>query len=104
MIEQAQAAMQGILAHCAPTMVILYGTKQTVATQQIKSIDLCIITPNGSEPKDDILRRLYLNIDLAVPFQLMVYTADEWDELTQDESSYAAAILKKGTILYEQRA
>ena len=95
-----QTILREILQHCTPEKVILYGEKRTLATSEIKSLDFCIILPLADKPA--LLRELYLAIESPVPFNLLLYTCDEWAQLTQDFSSYAAAIQKKGTVLYEQ--
>lgn len=94
----ADAILQDILRHCAPEQVILYGEKRTLATSEVKSLDFCIILPAADKPA--LLRKLYLAIESPIPFNLLLYTCEEWAELTADFSSYAAAIQKKGTVLY----
>lgn len=102
MDTQIQSILSGILAHCCPKTVILYGEKRSISTNTLKSLDFCVIIPDADADKNALLRTLYLTVDETIPFNVLVYTCDEWDELTQDFSSYASAICKKGTVLYEQ--
>ena len=97
----AQTILSDILRHCSPQKVILYGEKRTLSTSEIKSLDFCIILPEVDKPS--LLHELYQTIDSPVPFNLLLYSCDEWEELTEDFSSYASAIQKKGTVLYEQK-
>ena len=45
--------------------------------------------------------RLHLAISADVPVNLSVYTAEEWEDLCADETSYAAWIARKGQVIYE---
>ena len=50
--------------------------------------------------KTELLRKLYLKINMPIPVQFLLYQTDEWLELLRDSGSYASAIEKKGTVLY----
>ena len=45
--------------------------------------------------------RLHLAISADVPVNLSVYTAEEWEDLCADGTSYAAWIARKGQVIYE---
>ncbi len=94
----------GVIAqNCVPKQIILYGEKRTLATDQLKAASLCIVVPNGTD-KHSLQQKLYLSIVADVPVDLTLYTAEEWDMLLADATSYAAWIARKGRVLYEQRA
>ncbi len=101
MDREIEAILEGILTHCAPKSVILYGEKRSLSSGCIKALDFCVILPEVDKPA--LLHELYLSIDAEVPFNVLLYTCEEWEELTRDFSSYASAICKKGTVLYEQK-
>lgn len=101
MVEQTEKILQGILQHCNPLKVVLYGEKYRIATKQLKSIDVCIIITSGN--KNDLLRRLYLEIEAEIPFQVQIYTLEEWEKSTQDKASYASVIAGRGRVIYEQK-
>lgn len=92
-----------ICAMCAPHCVILYGEKRTLSTDKLKAASLCIVVPDGTD-KRALQQQLYLAILADVPVNLTLYTQDEWNRLTQDDSSYAAWIHRKGRVLYEPGA
>lgn len=101
MDREVEAILEGILTHCAPKCVILYGEKRSLASGCIKALDFCVILPAADKPA--LLYELYMTIDAEVPFNVLLYTCAEWEALTEDFSSYASAICKKGTVLYEQK-
>ena len=78
---------QTIRGVCRPLAIILYGEKRTLSTD-----------------KHALQHTLYLAIVADVPVNLTLYTVQEWDALTEDETSYAAWIRRKGRVLYEQGA
>ena len=101
MTESIQQAERDILRVCQPRRIILFAEKRTMATGQLKSFSLCVIVPNGSDCRH-LRTQLHLALSADVPVNLSVYTADEWDELLEEETSYAAWIARKGQVIYEQ--
>lgn len=102
MLEQTQKILQGILQYCHPRKVLVYGEKYLLSSKQLKSIDICIVLAQADKPA--LLHKLYLNIASDIPFQLLLYTQEEWDKLTQDSASYASVIAGRGRVLYEQKS
>lgn len=101
MTESIQQAERDILRVCQPRRIILFAEKRTMATGKLKSFSLCVIVPNGSDCRH-LRTQLHLALSADVPVNLSVYTADEWDELMEEETSYAAWIARKGQVIYEQ--
>ena len=101
MTESIQQAERDILRVCQPRRIILFAEKRTMATGKLKSFSLCVIVPNGSDCRH-LRTQLHLALSADVPINLSVYTADEWDELLEEETSYAAWIARKGQVIYEQ--
>ncbi|MDO4174228.1 MAG: hypothetical protein Q4D42_05645 [Eubacteriales bacterium] len=91
-----------VLACCQPRRVILYGEKFVVGSRDLKSADLCIIL--DACDKTALLRKLYLQANMPIPVQFLLYHTEEWREMLQDAGSYASAIEKKGTVLYGEKA
>ena len=101
MTEAIQQAERDILRVCQPRRIILFAEKRTMATGKLKAFSLCVIAPNGSDCRH-LRTQLHLALSADVPVNLSVYTADEWDDLLEDETSYAAWIARKGQVTYEQ--
>ncbi|WP_297283188.1 hypothetical protein [uncultured Agathobaculum sp.] len=101
MTESIQQAERDILRVCQPRRIILFAEKRTMATGKLKAFSLCVIAPNGSDCRH-LRTQLHLALSADVPVNLSVYTADEWDDLLEDETSYAAWIARKGQVIYEQ--
>ncbi|MGO5029328.1 hypothetical protein [Candidatus Agathobaculum pullicola] len=102
MTELIQQATKDILRICQPHRIILFAEKRTMATGKLKAFSLCIIVPNGTDCRH-LRTHLHLVLSADVPVNLNVYTAEEWDALLEDETSYAAWINRKGQVIYEQK-
>lgn len=87
-----------IVSHYAPSKIILFGS-QTKGTATKKSdIDLCVVM--DTDNKRELLTDIYLNIESSKPFDLLLYTEDEWNRCVNDTTSFAYLIYKKGTVIY----
>lgn len=77
--------------------IILYNNKIT-PSGDILSFKLCIIIDKGDT--HSIERSIYMSHDLSVPYDVLVYTKDEWDNLCKEPYSFACRIEKMGSIIY----
>jgi hypothetical protein len=77
--------------------VILYNVKRSV-DGEIRSFKICVII--NAANKLDTEKHIYLDVDSDIPFDVLVYTPAEWDELLTEKSSFACRIIKEGTYLH----
>ena len=89
-----------ILNYCFPEIVIIHNEKLSLDLHETKSADFCIVV--NCKEKLELMRKLYLSIETDIPFNLTIYTGDEWRNLTIDHSTYASYIKEKGIVIYEQ--
>jgi hypothetical protein len=100
-LEEVMRVCREICSLIDPELVILHGKKVSVSTEKIKSFDLCIIV--NTVDKLETEKQIYLNVEASVPYNVMIYTPEEWQKHSQDEESHAHFILKKGTVIYDKR-
>lgn len=91
--------LQGILSCCTPELIVLFNEKVTVEDHKLKSVKLCVVI--NCTNKKEIAKKLYLSVDVDIPFDLVIYTPDEWNNLILNHSSYASHIKTKGVVIYE---
>lgn len=91
------AVCHRIVVLFAPKKVLLFSRKRDLdgATTSFK---LCIIA--DTEDKTQIQKEIYLNVDCDVPFDVVLYTPDEWEELSADDATFAYRITKTGCVIY----
>ena len=99
MSESIRQAVEDILRACRPQEIILFAEKRTMSTGKLKAFSLCVVVPEGSDCRQ-LRTRLHLALSADVPVNLSLYTTEEWDDLTADNTSYAAWIARKGQVVY----
>lgn len=99
MSESIRQAVRDILGVCQPQEIILFAEKRTMSTGKLKAFSLCVVVPDGTDCRQ-LRTRLHLALSTDVPVNLSVYTTEEWDDLTADNTSYAAWIARKGQVVY----
>ena len=99
MNDAIRQSVQDILTACQPKEIILYAEKRTMSTGKLKAFSLCVIVPEGTDCRK-LRPKLHLALSADVSVSLSVYTTDEWEDLTADQTSYAAWIARKGQVVY----
>ncbi|MCL2084486.1 MAG: hypothetical protein FWH06_04415, partial [Oscillospiraceae bacterium] len=61
---------------------------------------LCVVA--DADDKESVEHMIYLDAECDISYNLLLYTPDEWAELTLDPQSYASRIVQKGTVVYER--
>jgi hypothetical protein len=89
--------VEEIVGLLTPRQIYLYNQRinDKLATTSFK---LCIIAE--AEDKSAAERRIYLEIDCDIPFDILLYTPDEWETLTAIPTSFASKIRATGTVIY----
>lgn len=92
-----QAVCDEIVRQFSPDTIILFNVKHS-PSGQTKSFKLCVV----AETDDTALteKRIYLDIDSDVPFDVLVYTPHEWQKLLQEKNSFANRITQEGRYIY----
>lgn len=99
MTDAIAQTSRDILRVCRPERIILFAEKRTMATGKLKAFSLCVIVPDGTDCRH-LRTQLHLALNADVPVNLSVYTAEEWEDLLEDATSYAAWIARKGQVIY----
>ncbi|NLK39425.1 MAG: hypothetical protein GX303_04145 [Clostridiales bacterium] len=86
----------------SPYLIILFGAKYE-EENKIVDIDICIVTDILSNKKE-MLRKAYLKTDCDIPYDIFIYSPQEWDEMKKDSGSFVSRIIRKGYVWYEQEA
>lgn len=91
----------GIAELFSPEKIILYSKKINFETDDVKSFSLCVILT-----AQDTLRAeqaIYLKVESALPFDVLVYTPEQWQKLISNKYSFACNTIQKGNVLYEKK-
>ena len=90
-----------IVRLAAPETILLVSRKEAV-DGSLTAVKLCVVIGEGDP--DAVERRLYMDIDSDLPYDVLVYTRGEWDRLAEDAVSFASRIRKTGRVLYAANA
>lgn len=89
-----------IIKICSPFQIFLVSSK-TDKKGELTSFKLCIIVADSYTPsvlETDIL----VNTDCPVPCDILVYNVTEWNDIVQDDCSFAYKVDNAGVLIYEQ--
>lgn len=80
-----------------PDRVILFSVKRNLQNH-VTSFKLCAIVE--SNDKTRLEQQLYLLVDCDLPYDILLYTPNEWKRLTADPYSFASKIEESGCVVY----
>ena len=83
--------------------IIVFSIKRCEKTDCVTDVDVCVITNVLPADRNAWLKKAYLEIDSEIPFDLFLYTPDDWESLTRSDSSFASRIARKGCVVYEKK-
>lgn len=86
-----------IVKLCKPLKIVLFSRKQR-SNGEYYAVKFCVIIPEGNARL--VERRLYVEIESELAFDVLVYTAEEWKKLLENAMSFAAHIECTGRVLY----
>jgi len=89
-----------IVALCSPEEIWLYSRKADFSGATT-SFKLCLVV--DTDHKDAVEQQVYLELDCDIPYDLTVYTAEEWAAAGRNPNSFARSILTKGHKLYGKK-
>jgi predicted nucleotidyltransferase len=81
-----------------PSKIILFGSVARGTYKSNSDIDLCIIKDTLN--KRELIIEIYTKIDCEIPFDILLYTNEEWQKNVSDSSSFAYKINKTGVYVY----
>ena len=82
--------------------LIVFGIKRKENDLSVTDVDIAVISEVQS-CKNEWLKKAYLEIDSDIPFDLFLYTPEEWDISVKDSASFASRIMRKGCVVYEKK-
>lgn len=81
-----------------PKEIILFGSVAKGVFKTNSDIDLCVIKDTSDKRK--LLTEMYVGINSSVPFDLVLYTVEEWNKCSDDKNTFAYIIKNTGVKIY----
>ena len=76
-----------------PSKIILFGSVAKGTFRETSDIDLCVIQDTNN--KKTLLTDMYVEIESDIPFDIVLYTNEEWSRCEYDRSAFAYQIKKQ---------
>ncbi|MBC7250778.1 MAG: nucleotidyltransferase domain-containing protein [Anaerolineae bacterium] len=90
-----------LIAHEQPDRIILFGSYCTGQVSEWSDLDLVIIKDTEA-PFLDRTRRILELLKPQVGVDVLVYTPEEFEQLSQERAFVRQEILAKGKVIYER--
>lgn len=94
---EVASAVEEIVTLLAPEQIYLYNQRFSAAGATT-GFKLCVVGTFVN--KEAAEREIYLNIDSDVPFDVLLYTPEEWTQLCRCPDSFAHKICQTGIRIY----
>ena len=96
--DTVECVSKKIVEMLAPRSIYLYN-QRIGACGQTSGFKLCVIL--STQDKAKVERDIYLHIDCEIPFDVIIYTPEEWEALASRPDSFACKIKQTGKVVYE---
>lgn len=96
--NEIQNIKEQIVQKFDPKKIILFGSQVKGTCTKHSDIDLCII--KNTDNKRELIAEIYLSIESSKPYDVLVYTEQEWEDNVRDKASFAYLINKSGVEIY----
>ena len=90
-----------LIEHERPDKIILFGSYSTGEVQEWSDLDL-VIVKETEERFLDRTRRVLLLLKPKVGLDVLVYTPDEFEQLSRERAFVRNEIVHKGKVIYER--
>lgn len=92
-----QGVVEDVVELLSPQTVYLYNEKHN-PKGEILSFKLCIIASLAD--KEEAERLVYRGVECEVPFDILLYTPEEWSHLIDNDASFASRVNEIGRVVY----
>lgn len=97
--RSVQEVVETLATALQPEKIILFNRKLNLQGE-VSSFKLCLIL--DTQDKLDAELEAYLIVDSPIPFDVLVYTPEEWHMLIDQKNSFACQVHQTGVVLYER--
>lgn len=94
-----QKLVDDIAKLCDPEEIYLFSVKVNMC-QEVTGFKLCVVA--DTESKAQLEQKIYLGLDCELPYDVVIYTVDEWKAFLKKPLSFAHSIMEKGWKVYDK--
>lgn len=95
--EEICAVVNSIAAKFAPVKIYMFNNRRG-EKGRTTGFKLCVI--NDCDDLLETERKIYLEVDSEVPFDIVLYSPGDWERLCETNGSFAQKVAKTGVLVY----
>ena len=90
-----------IVEICSPFQVFLVSCKRN-SSGKLTTFKICAVVEDKYD-EQKLESEILIKTDCPIPCDVIIYRVSEWNELLDDDCTFASRIDNEGAILYEQK-
>lgn len=90
-----------IIEICSPFQVFLVSCKRN-SSGKLTTFKICAVVEDKYD-EQKLESEILIKTDCPIPCDVIIYRVSEWNELLDDDCTFASRIDNEGAILYEQK-
>lgn len=98
--QYIKSIQQKLLDYCSNIKRIYLISVKVDTMSELKSFKLGLIVDNNVKSTSELAGHLYFYVDSELPFDLVIYTENEFESLKNEIGTFAWKIFNSGTVLY----
>lgn len=84
--------------------IYVFGVKyNSQEMEYVTDFDVCIVADFDESERKALLKKAYMQVDCEIPFDIFLYTTEDFEELSEDPASFVSRILRIGKVYYEKK-
>lgn len=97
-MKEYENIKEQIIDMCSPYEIILFGSLAKKKIRSSSDIDICIIV--DTIDKRQLAQNIYSKVNAEIPFDIVIYTIDEWNKWKDEKTSFLYKICQEGEVVY----
>ena len=84
--------------------VYIFGVKyNSQKMEYVTDFDVCIVAEFDESDRNALLKKAYMQTDCDVPFDIFLYTPEDFERFSKDPASFVSRILRVGRMYYGKK-
>lgn len=95
--DEISKVVNSIVEQFGPTKIYIFSNKRG-EKGKTAGFKLCVILK--CDDRCEMEQKIYLGVESEVPFDIVLYSPEDWNALCESKGSFAQKIAKTGVLVY----
>lgn len=86
-----------------PEKIYVFSVKTNSSNDNVTDFDVCVVADFNAEEKRALLKKVYMQSASEIPFDVFLYSPNEFEALSKDGATFVSRILRIGKLCYEKK-